>query len=240
MSKFKVGDKVNVTTGNVSHIGTILEVCQMPPDLKQEVLEKYQEYWVSIDGKNYKHVYSQYMLDYPPKPKSEELKFFESTLNQAIADHNKDEFFFEMATIAIDNKLNINVNPEVDRLSIAYFKVLNAESFRKATKVARLHFKDSGMEYHKDRSGKQPWELNSQEIKHIVRLMKEPNDGHDGYTNWQIACYQWNLENGLVKSFKDYFAGKYDHMYDNDDRLKEAYVPSTQEMPETWIYNPKK
>ena len=147
-----------------------------------------------------------------------------------------DEPFVEMATIAIDEKLNINVGPETDRLSIAYFKVLNAESFRKATKVARLHFKDSGMEYHTDRSGKQPWILNSKEIKKIVKLLKEPNDSHDGYTNWQIACYQWNLENGLIKKFKDYFSGKYDHMYDNDSRLKEAYVPSTQDMPKTWEY----
>ena len=98
------------------------------------------------------------MLEPIPEPKSEELKFFESTLNQAIADHS-DEPFFEMATIAIDDNLNINVNPEVDRLSIAYFKVFNAESFRKATKVARLHFKDNGMEYHQDRFGKQQWKL---------------------------------------------------------------------------------
>lgn len=36
-----------------------------------------------------------------------------------------------------------------------------------------------------------------------------------------------------------YFSGKYDHMYDNDSRLKEAYVPSTQIMPETWISESK-
>lgn len=150
----------------------------------------------------------------------------------------KEEPFLEMATIAIADKLNINVNPEPDRLSIAYFKVFNAESFRKATKVARLHFKDSGMEYHKDQSGKQQWGLSSREIKRIVKLLKEENDSHEGYTNWQIACYQWNLENGLIKTFKGYFDGIYDHMYDNDTRLKEAYVPSDQEMPETWIYNP--
>lgn len=51
-----------------------------------------------------------------------------------MSDTNSDEPFFEMATIAIDDNLNINVNPEVDRLSIAYFKVFNAESFRKQQK----------------------------------------------------------------------------------------------------------
>ena len=180
------------------------------------------------------------MLEPIPEPKSEELKFFESTLNQAIADHS-DEPFFEMATIAIDDNLNINVNPEVDRLSIAYFKVFNAESFRKATKVARLHFKDNGMEYHQDRFGKQQWKLNFKEVKHIVKLLKSNHTDYDGYTNWQVACYQWNLENGLINQGIDtYFSGKYDHMYDNDNRLKEAYVPSTQEMQKTWVCDKSK
>lgn len=138
--------------------------------------------------------------------------------SEDILDQNVDSmmsegnYYGEMATIAIGEKLNINVNPETERLSIAYFKVLNAESFRKATKVARLHFKDSGMEYHKDGSGKQPWILNSQELKRLLKLLKSNHTDNDGYTNWQIACYQWNLENGLIK----------------------------QGMPETWIYDPSK
>lgn len=45
---------------------------------------------------------------------------------------------------------------------------------------------------------------------------------------------QWDLENGLTEKCKDHFAGRYDHMHDNDSRWKEAYVPGTQEMPETW------
>lgn len=170
---------------------------------------------------------------------NDNINLFEKYLNQPS--DNNGEPFLEMATIAIDNDLNINVNPESDRLSIAYFKVFNAESFRKATKVARLHFKDSGMEYHKDRSGKQQWKLNSKEIKRIVKLLKSNHTDYDGYTNWQVACYQWNLENGLInQGIDNYFTGKYDHIYDNDSRLKEAYVPSDQEMPETWIYNPEK
>ena len=167
---------------------------------------------------------------------NEMLDGMDDFLNQPI-----DEPFFEMATIATDKNLNINVNPESDRLSIEYFKVLNAKSFRSATKVARLHFKDSGMEYHRDPSGKQPWALNSKEIKQIVRLLESKHVDYNGYTNWQVACYQWNLENGLInQGVQDYFAGKYDHIYDNDSRLKEAYVPSTQEMPKTWKYDPPK
>lgn len=168
---------------------------------------------------------------------NEMLDGMDDFLNQPI-----DEPFFEMATIATDKNLNINVNPESDRLSIEYFKVLNAKSFRSATKVARLHFKDSGMEYHRDPSGKQPWALNSKEIKQIVRLLESKHVDYNGYTNWQVACYQWNYHNGLVKSFKDYFAGDYDEKYKNatDINLQEAYVPSTQEMPKTWKYDPPK
>lgn len=164
----------------------------------------------------------------------EHLKLF---LDEEAKMRQSDEPFLEMATIAIDDDLNINVNPEPDRLSIAYFKVFNAESFRKATKVARLHFKDSGMEYHKDRSGKQQWNLSSREVKRIVKLLKSNHTDYDGYTNWQVACYLWNLENGLIdQGINKYFSGIYDEKYDNDSRLKEAYVPSTQEMPDGW-YN---
>lgn len=158
---------------------------------------------------------------------------YEDILNCVAAN----DVFFEMATIATGNNLNINVNPETNRLSIAYFKVLNAKSFRAATKIARLHFKDSGMEYHRDSLGKQQWILNSREIKNIIKLLESKHADYNGYTNWQVACYQWNFENGLInQGIHDYFNGKYDHVYDNDSRLKEAYVPSTQQMPKNgWI-----
>lgn len=146
------------------------------------------------------------------------------------------EPFLEMATIAYEKNLNINVNQEIKHLSIAYFKVYDHEKYSAAKRVARLHFKDSGIEYHNDGRGKQAWKLNASDNKKIIMLMKEQSDSHTGYTNWQVACYQWNYENGLVKNFNDYFNGKYDHMYDNDSRLKGAYVPSTQEMPKHgWV-----
>lgn len=221
MNKFKVGNRVTITDGHgTGRSGVIKQVSGVTTSLP--------EYHVLLDGMSATAVYF------------ENAMMHEDILDQEISESDDSvNYYWEMATIATDEKLNINVNPEADHLSIAYFKVLNAESFRKATKVARLHFKDSGMEHHNDGLGKQPWILNSKELKHIIELLKEPNDSHDGYTNWQIACYQWNLENGLIKKFKDYFDGVYDHMYDNDSRLKEAYVPSTQEMPETWEYESK-
>lgn len=63
---------------------------------------------------------------------------------------------------------------------------------------------------------------------------------HDNniYTNWKILCYQWNHENGLIPasaSITDYYSGKYDN---DGSQLNNAYVPSTQEIPETWNYEP--
>jgi len=51
------------------------------------------------------------------------------------------------------------------------------------------------------------------------------------YTNWQFACFQWNVENDLIDDdIDEYFAGTY------DERMKNviSYVPSTQLMPEKW------
>ena len=63
---------------------------------------------------------------------------------------------------------------------------------------------------------------------------------HDNniYTNWKILCYQWNHENGLIPasaSITDYYSGKYDN---DGSQLNNEYVPSTQEIPETWNYEP--
>ena len=162
-------------------------------------------------------------------------------LNQPI-----DEPFFEMATITRDrdNGILISVNPEREHLNIAYFKVYDSDSVNKAKRVARLHFKDSGMEYHKrDRNGKLTWDIKKDTIKEVLRILREESADAPGYTNWQYACYRWNYENDLIDAgYQKYFAGDYDEKYKNamDTNLQEAYVPSTQEMPKTWKYDPPK
>ena len=101
------------------------------------------------------------------------------------------------------------------------------------------------MEYHRNPYEKQQWILNSKDIKKIRDLLEDNNDDdyylyHDNniYTNWKILCYQWNHENGLIPasaSITDYYSGKYDN---DGSQLNNAYVPSTQEIPETWNYEP--
>lgn len=146
------------------------------------------------------------------------------------------EVYCEMATIVSQNGISIKVNQEIERLDIAYFKVYDSVLVRNAKKAARFHFKDGGIDTHEpDPFGISIWIPNSNEMKVIINLLKKPYKDIPEYTNWQYACYEWNRENELVgDSIKEYFSGKYDKKYVNNSRLKEAYVPSTQEMPETW------
>ena len=170
----------------------------------------------------------------------EMLDGMDDFLNQPI-----DEPFFEMATITRDrgNGILISVNPEREHLNIAYFKVYDSDSVNTAKRVIRLHFKDSGMEYHKDPLGKSMWDLNARDKKDIRNLLEKPSKRNKPYTNWQVACFQWNYENNLIDDdIDEYFSGKYDDEYANikDTNLQEAYVPSDQEMPKTWKYDPPK
>jgi hypothetical protein len=173
---------------------------------------------------------------------------FQDLMNEPIEEYEEssfsvDDYFSEMASIAYYKGLNIAYNDEADRLGIAYFKVYDHVKIRSAKRVARLHFKDSGMEYHNDTIGKQPWILNSRDIKDIINLLKQPNDEHDGLTHWQVLCYRWNRDNKLLPmgaTINKYFDGEYDNQHFNDTRLENAYVLSTQEMPDTWIYDPPK
>lgn len=91
------------------------------------------------------------------------------------------------------------------------------------------------MEYHKARYEK--WILNADEKKHIIRVLHNESERYKGFTNWQDMCFQWNYENNLIgQEFKKYIDGDYDEKYKNhpNGALRKAYVPSTQEMPETW------
>ena len=150
-----------------------------------------------------------------------------------------DYYIGEMATVNIDKNLNIRIqiNPDPNRIGNPYFKVYDACSYQKETKVARLHFLDTGMEYHQDEFA--DWVPTNKEIKRIKGiLLSEHSD--DGYTNWQMACWLWNLEYNYFefgpKDMKTYFGGKFDTQYKDHP----SYVPSTTPIPDTWEYNPPK
>lgn len=221
MGKFKENDRVVIKGGENAGI------------IKQAY--SYPKYAVEFDDGIIK-IYDESELD------------FQNVLDEQIGEYvepmmSEDDYLSEMSTVAFDNGINININQEIDRLSIAYFKVYDHANVNAAKRVVRLHFKDSGIEYHRDPLGKQPWKLSSRDIKKIANLLKQPNHEHDNmYTNWQVLCYRWNRDNQLIPSnatTKEYLSGKYDNQKFNDTRLENAYVPSTQEMPETWKYESK-
>ena len=142
----------------------------------------------------------------------------------------------EMSTVGLQNKppLIVEINPDRRRVGNPYFKVYNMASYKKATHIARMHFLDTGMEYHRD--AYKDWRLNSKDIKNIKEFLSNPHDDYPEYTNWQMACWLWNQEYGFIgpNNRRRFMNGKF------DDQFKDhpSYVPSNTPIPETWIYDP--
>jgi len=146
----------------------------------------------------------------------------------------QNELFAEMATVTTSDKyqIKIAVNPDIKRKGVPYFKVYDSAKPKKnSTRIARLHFLDTGMEYHKG-DGYLDWYITNQDIKDIKRLLLTLNVDFPNYNNWQVACYHWNLEYGLIPmGISKYINGIYDHIH------HPSYIPSTTQIPDTWIYD---
>lgn len=144
----------------------------------------------------------------------------------------------EMATIGItDNPMpmRVQVNPDRNRTGNPYFKVFNTEGLKSGeTKVCRLHFFDSGMEYHQDKY--LDWIPSNKDIKNIKKYLNAKHKDFDRYTNWQMTCWLWNYECAFdgICDREVYFNGEYDNF------TNPSYVPSNTPIPETWEYDPPK
>ena len=150
----------------------------------------------------------------------------------------------EMATVVStpavkkDPALRIEVNPDRKRKGNPYFKVLDTEKYQEGrSSVCRLHFLDEEMEYHTG-DGLLDWKTNSRDIESIKKLLRKPHKKESQYTNWQMACWLWNLEYGFFveDDLDNYMYGK----FDEENKDHPSYVPSTTEIPDTWEYNPPK
>lgn len=145
----------------------------------------------------------------------------------------------EMATIGSSEKpaLSIQVNPDSGRIGNPYFKAYNAELTRpNETKVCRLHFFDSGMEYHQDKF--KDWIPNGKDIKNIKEFLNSTHEREKNYTNWQMCKFLWNMEFKFFpqRDIDRYMNGELDEQF----KYHPSYVPSTAPIPETWEYNPPK
>ena len=150
-----------------------------------------------------------------------------------------DNYFGEMSAIGSSEKpqLSIWINPDPGRIGNPYFKVYNSETPKpNNTKVMRLHFFDSGMEYHNDKY--LDWVPSNKHIKWVKEFLLEPHEDVESCTNWDMCKFLWNVEYHFFprRMREEYLSG----MLDDQFKDHPSYVPSTTEIPETWEYNPPK
>ena len=156
---------------------------------------------------------------------------------ELIKAFDNQEPLVEMATVALSSvdSLKIIVTPDRGRVGSPYLKVFNTVKLKPGeSKVARLHFFDNKLEYHKDKY--LDWCITDRDVRNIQQFLSKAHEDFSEYTNWQMACYLWNLELDLVFNRKDYFSGK----YEKDNMSNPSYVPFNTKMPNTWIYDPPK
>jgi hypothetical protein len=104
-------------------------------------------------------------------------------------------------------------------------------------RVARLHFRDSDMEYIND--GHPDWIPTDEDIELFKRVLNKPKDNYPKYTNWQFTCFRWNYEyDDVVEDIDIYLTGYYDDLEEaiNDP----GYIPSNLSIPSTWYYDYEK
>lgn len=232
MSKFELQDRVLINNYPEKRRGTIVKY-----------IEENNLYLVDIDSKLCGN--SMYNINLFKEDELEKLNIMDEYVDNKLKDlsifEEHDDYLTEMATIIFTNKYNIAFNNETDRAGIAYFKVYDSGKISTAKRVARLHFKDSGMEYHKhDRLKKEIWKLTLNEAKEIIEILKMPHKEHDSLSNWVILCYRWNSDNGLIPynaTLKEYLNGKFDHQKFLDERFEKMFIPSDTPIPDPWIYN---
>ena len=76
--------------------------------------------------------------------------------------------------------------------NIEYFKVYNSPSFSKATKVARIKFREPEYIHHK--GSKKNWNLNVSERKDLVEFLESKSTNFKDYTVWQECIMYFNLQ----------------------------------------------
>lgn len=128
---------------------------------------------------------------------------------------------------------------------IPYFKAFDSDNPKKFKHIIRLHFLDSGCEVHNKRRPDTIWEIDKGDSNGIKEIMLLDNDNFPDHTNWQVACFYWNLDNGKLEGatggrrdrfyLDKYFNGDYD---ENGEDIV-GYVPSYTEIPDRWIYKGK-
>lgn len=140
-------------------------------------------------------------------------------------------------------KLRVWVDPTDKYRGNPYLKVADATVPKKGESgVARLHFLDDEIEYHRrDRNGFKIWSLSRADIDDIRSYLQEKNQYFTQYTNWQIAIWSWDSvyfsEYISYNKLHEFMRGE----FNNDKSIcnHPSYVPSTATIP-NWSYDSKK
>lgn len=160
---------------------------------------------------------------------------------------DSDEYLIERTILEkTGEKISIEVHDETARgATIPYFKAYKSAAIPHAgskVKTIRLHFLDSGCEVHHKNNDESIWKIDNKDSKKIRKVLLADNKAFNSYTNWQVACFFWNVDGRKFvgyhydeeypENMDRYFAGEY------DDASKDAigYVPSYTEIPDKWVY----
>lgn len=111
------------------------------------------------------------------------------------------EILTEFATVQRDNRFNmcVAVNPDRKRnlKNSEYFKVYNHIHPDKATKIARIKFRECGYVIHCNNGGKKNWELNLKERKQLMRILISPSKSFPNKSVWEELIRNYNNEAGF-------------------------------------------
>lgn len=139
-----------------------------------------------------------------------------------------------------DNGFCVVVNPDGNRRGTVYFKYCNSASYLKSTKVIRIMLDKCEYVFHKNEKGKSTWKLNSKDKKNLVLFLNSASKSFKNATNYNLACYFWNREMGLLdlvqypeniyySELDAYLCGWFD---DKPCAEHPSYVFSTCKMPD--------
>lgn len=125
-----------------------------------------------------------------------------------------EEKLYEMASVTKSGVPSIKL--QVDRgrnyKDIEYFKVYDNDSYSKATKSARISFREPIYISHKNPDGKQAWILNSKDKRGLIRQLTQPSRlfksgdfliWHDCIAYFNNEAYGVDFEDSLNILIKD-------------------------------------
>lgn len=235
MSKFHVGDTVRFTRGTFKgDLATVTEV-DVPDELDPDDPNKIQ--LGVVHGKKFTVHFPESIFEFVSEPSMFEKAMMGLSLESHADEFDDDEVFSEMAVIEKNKNRNVSITVDCESShgsSIPYFKAYNHQRLSSATMVIRLHYRDDGIEVHtRDPKHCKPWDVDSKDIDDIIYALTRKNKDFPEYSNWQVACFQWNEVNDIFDpgcSIKEYMKGTYDKRYAKISN----YIPSTQSMPERW------